>query len=183
MRPVSFFSHRRALLTSLCLGSIGPAGAQDAAPPPAPAVLAHTDLVLLQPEALLRERTGSTEALARYVQALQQAAVRALEAQFGRRPTGAFLVLAVKPGRRSRAWLDLDSPWPEPLQQTLRRALEAVPPPEVQGGPIVFAIKGSLWGGRVPTRAAPAPQAWRDEARRHEGKLDVAELVLAVWPD
>lgn len=148
----------------------------------AAAAFTNAGIVLLQPEEVLRARVKDAAELARYIKAIEGAATAALEAAFQRRPNGAFVVVALRSGRRSRVWLDLESPMPPATQAALQSALEALPVPEVEGGVVVFAIKASLWGGRPPTRPGPAPASWREQAAAAGRKLEVGELVDLLWP-
>jgi len=143
--------------------------------------LSNIDVLLLQPEAQLRERVDG-DALSRHVLALQDAARRALESQFARRPNAGFLVLGLRPGHAPRAWLDLDQPLPEAAAQALRHALESVAPPPVQGT-VLVTIKASLWGGRVSSRKAPVPPQWRAAAARSTDKLEIDQLAEMAWSD
>ena len=156
--------------------ALAPAAAR--ADPPA---LSNIDVLLLQPETQLRERVDG-DALSRHVLALQDAARHALEAQFARRPNAGFLVVGLRPGHTPRAWLDLDQPLPDGAAQSLRRALEGVKPPAVQGT-VIVTIKASLWGGRVSTRKAPVPAQWRAAAARSPNKLEIDQLAEMAWSD
>jgi hypothetical protein len=163
-----------------CAGALGAMAAPCAWPAPA---FTNAGILLLQPEDVLRARVKDSHALARYIKDVQAAAAEALDAAFQRRPNGGFVVLALRPGGRSKVWLDLDAPMPEATQHALRAALQALPPPEVQDGVVVLALTASFWGGRPPTRPAPAPPEWRAHAARSERKLEVGELVEALWRD
>ncbi|MBN8488094.1 MAG: hypothetical protein J0M20_10290 [Burkholderiales bacterium] len=162
---------RRQMLWGALLAPLAAVSAVDA--------LSNIDVLLLQPEAQLRERVDG-EALARHVLALQDAARRALEAQFARRPNAGFLVVGLRPGHTPRAWLDLDQPLPEAAAQSLRHALEGVKPPSVQGT-VIVTIKASLWGGRVSPRKAPVPAQWRVAAARSTTKLEIDQLAEMAW--
>lgn len=139
--------------------------------------------VLLQPDALMLARVESAAALAAYIRQVEQAAGASLANVFQRKPAGGFVVVAIKPGLRSRVWLDLDTPLPLATQDLLRAGIEAVPPPAVKEGVVVFAFQASFWGGRPPTRSAPAPAEWKAEAARVGQKLEVGELVARLWTD
>ncbi|MBQ0931608.1 hypothetical protein KAK07_11270 [Ideonella sp. 4Y16] len=143
--------------------------------------LSNIDVLLLQPEAQLRERVDG-DALSRHVLALQDAARHALEAQFARRPNAGFLVVGLRPGHAPRAWLDLDQPLPDAAAQALRGALEGVKPPAVRGT-VIVALKASLWGGRVSPRKAPVPAQWRAAAARSADKLEIDQLADMAWSD
>jgi hypothetical protein len=162
---------RRLLLLAL-------APAAGRAEPPA---LSNIDVLLLQPETQLRERVDG-DLLSRHVLALQDAARRALESQFARRPNAGFLVVGLRPGHPPRAWLDLDQPLPEAAAQSLRRALEGVAPPPVRGT-VLVTIKTCLWGGRVSARKAPVPAEWKAAAARSPAKLAIDHLAELAWSD
>jgi hypothetical protein len=167
--------HRRALIATTALLVCRPAAAA--------AAFTNAGIVLLQPEDVLRSRVPDANALARYIKDVEATTGKVLEAAFQRKPNGAYLVMALRPGGRSKAWLDLEAPLPQATHDALQAALEALPPPGVVGGVVVLAIKASLWGGRPPTKPGPAPQAWREQAARSARKLEVGELVDALWPD
>jgi hypothetical protein len=149
----------------------------------AAAAFTNTEVVLLQPEEVLRQRVADAKALASYIRDIDRAANTALESVFQKKPTGGFVAVALKPPRRARIWLDLDPPLPQSTQAALRSAVLSVQAPEVSTGVVVFALKATFWGGRLPTRAAPAPEEWKAEAARLGVKLEVGELVERLWPD
>lgn len=138
-------------------------------------------IVLLQPEELIRERIKSSAELAKYMKNIEAAARATMQGVFQRKPVGGFVVVALKPPGISKVWLDLDTSMSEATQAALRGAIESLPVPQVQGGIVVFALKASFWGGRPPTRGAPAPAEWKAEAARHAEKLEVGALVERVW--
>jgi hypothetical protein len=151
--------------------------------PPGRAVepLVNAGVVLLQPESLLQRRVKDAAEFAAYMQQVESAAAQALKAAFQRRPLGGFIVLALRPERKSKVWLDLDAELPAPTRQALVQQIEALPAPQVQDGLVVFALKASFWGGRPPTRVAPAPAEWKAAAGQAGSKLDVEALVDKVW--
>jgi hypothetical protein len=53
----------------------------------------------------------------------------------------------------------------------------------VKAGVIVLAIEVSVWGGKVPSRAAPAPSEWKAQAERAGKALEVRERVELVWKE
>jgi hypothetical protein len=166
---------RRGLVSGLLLGGVVPARFAHAAQP-----FVNAGVVLLQPEAVLAQRIADTERFAAYMQQVEAAAGQAAEGVFQRTPAGGFLVLALRPGGRSRVWLDLDTPPPEATQAAIRSRIEAVPAVEVSGL-VVVSLQASFWGGRPTQRKAPAPQAWKAHAAKSGGPLPLEALVEAVW--
>ena len=144
--------------------------------------LVNAGVVLLQPESVLQSRVKDAAEFAAYMQQVEGAAAQALKGAFQRKPVGGFIVLAIRPQRRSKVWLDLDGDLPTTTRQALVQHIEAVVPPEVQDGLVVFALKASFWGGRPPTRVAPAPAEWKAAAEEAGKKLAVEALVDRVWP-
>jgi len=140
-------------------------------------------IVLLQSDDVILARVKSAKELARYIKDIEAAAGASIEGAFQRKPSGGFVVVALKPGRRSKVWLDLDAPLPDATQLALRAGIEAVTAPEVRSGVVVFALKASFWGGRPPQRVAPAPEEWSAEAARAGAKLEVGALVDRLWHD
>ena len=147
------------------------------------AAFRNTEVVLLQPEELIRQRVADTKSLATYIRDLDESANSALDSVFQKKPTGGFVVVALKPPRRARIWFDVDPPLPQSSEVALRSAVMSVQAPEISAGVVVFALKAAFWGGRLPPRAAPAPQEWKAEAARLGVKLEVGELVERLWPD
>jgi hypothetical protein len=148
----------------------------------APAAFANPEVVLLQPEDLLRRRIAG-DGLAAYIRDVAEAADAALANVFRKTPAGGLVVIALKPPRRAKVWLDVAPPLPAPTADALGTAVLGVQAPAVTGGVVVFALKAVFWGGRLPTRAAPAPAEWKAEAARLGAKLEVGELVERLWPD
>lgn len=138
-------------------------------------------VVLLQHGDVIQQRVQSVDALAEYIQKVQDAAAAALQSESQRKATGGFLVVAVRPNGKSKAWLDLEPEAPGTTQDMLRKSIEEIQPLEVRSGVVVFAIKVSIWGGKVPPRFAPAPSEWKAQAQRAGKALEVGELVELAW--
>ena len=137
-------------------------------------------IVLLQPESVIRERI-SASAIAPYVRSVNAAAADIFGTQ-KRRPAGGFLVLAVRPGKQSAVWLDIRPALSPALARELVTRLRAVAAPDVANGPVVFAIKVSLWGGTAPEHQMPTPSEWTDAAQKVSTPLEVGQLVESIWP-
>lgn len=138
-------------------------------------------VVLLQPDFVLKERLSSPESLRSYIDRVNVAVAEVVRASPDWR-SGGFLVLALRPGGRSHAWLDM-TPATEPAQDAaLQRAVNAVPAPEVKGGIVVFAVQVGLHGASSGDRTAmPAPSEWREFARRRPGNYEMGQLADLVW--
>lgn len=137
-------------------------------------------IVLLQPDSVIRERI-SASAVAPYVRAVNAAAADVFGAQ-KLRPAGGFLVLAVRPGKQSAAWLDIRPALSPTLTRELVARLRAVAAPDVANGPVVLAIKVSLWGGTAPEHQMPAPSEWTAATQKVGTPLEVGQLVEGIWP-
>ena len=141
------------------------------------------NVVLLQPDDLMRARVPDIDQFAAYVRALQAQARLAFPAPGPGTGNGGFIVVAVRPGLRSNVWLDFDHPLMDSVSTGLIERLRALAPPAVQGGPVVFALKVGVWGGQASSRVAPAPREWRDAAAKEGHQLDIGDLVESIWKD
>lgn len=147
----------------------------------------HTEnVVLYQPDEVLKQRVPSVKALGDYIQKLESIC----EGHFGdsAKASNLAIVVAVKPGGRSRFWL-VPSANADPNDlEKLRTKLAAVPPVAVEGGPLAFALNGSIAGG-IKTAAdqsgkPPIPKEWVDAMGKTQEAVSVPEGFLkAVWPD
>ncbi len=137
-------------------------------------------IVLLQPEFVVQERI-SASALAPYIRLLNAAATDVFAGQ-KYQPAGGFLVLAVKPGNESAAWVDIRPELPPDLAKVLIARLRGVTPPRVQAGPVVFAIRVSLSGGTPPDTNMPTPSEWGKAVQKAGKPLETGELVERIWP-
>lgn len=149
----------------------------------AAAPLEMKNVVLLQPDIVMRECVHNLPAFASYIRSIEAAATKATVSPYPGSPTGGFLVVALRPGNRSRAWLDFKPELPPRLAKAMLAHMTAVPSPMVTCGPVVFALRVSLWGGSTPTTNLPFPAEWSaavEEARR---PLETGELVEKIWRD
>jgi hypothetical protein len=145
--------------------------------------LTNLGVVLLQHGDVMQQRVQSVDAMAEYVRKVQDAAATGLQLQFQRKPAGGFIVVAVRPNGKTKAWVDIEPEMPGATQAALCQSIEKVPPLEVRHGIVVFAIKVSIWGGKAPSRFAPAPSEWKAQAQRAGKALEVSELVERVWSE
>jgi len=137
-------------------------------------------VMLLQPDSVLKERVPSVVGLSDYIKALQAAADGALATEPAS-PASGYLVVAVRPGRQSMAWLDFKPALPAPIAERIRAAIRGVPPFEARGGVVVFALNASLWGG-APSQGFPNPQEWSKAMEGRSEPMEVGDLVDMVWP-
>lgn len=137
------------------------------------------NVVLLQSSKVLEERVG-VDAMADYIKAIEAAAREAIAASPSRQAAGGFLVVAVRPGRQSRVWLDFDTLLDLDMRQRLVGKVRAVEPFEARNGPVVFALKVATWGGKESRRNAPMPLEWK-QASAASAPREVGELVESIW--
>ena len=137
-------------------------------------------VVLLQPESVLQERISALT-LAPFIHSINETATAVLAGR-DYKPSGGFLVIAIRPGNQSAVWIDSAPMLPTDLSDAMVARLRAIPAPSVKGGPVVFAVRVSLWGGEPPTKNMPLPEAWEREARIVGRPLETGELVERVWP-
>lgn len=141
-------------------------------------------LTLLQSEATLRERVpGGAPAMQAYIEAINTAAKRIVAGSEPQRPSAGFIVLAVRPGQRSKIWLDFWPLLPSQTEARLLPALEKVAPFDARGGLVVFAIDASLWGVPPTNEKAPRPNEWTRITRERGAATDAETIVEALWPD
>src|SRR5262245_31467077 len=138
-------------------------------------------VVLLQPSTVLEERVPSVDAMADYIRAVEVAARDAVAAGSLKQATGGFIVIAVKPGLKSKGWLDFDTLLDAETSRQLVSRVGAVEPFEARSGPVVFALKVSMWEGRESKRVAPSPAEWKAATKQAGRQLDIDSMIRRVW--
>jgi len=138
------------------------------------------NILLLQPDFVLKERAPSVPALSEYIKAVQSAAENAL-ADEQPYPASGYLVLAVRPGGKSMVWLDFKPGLPESSAAKLRAAILAVPAFEARGGVVVFALNSSLWDS-PGSQDFPNPPEWSKAMEGRSEPMEIGDLVDKVWP-
>lgn len=138
-------------------------------------------VVLLQPSPVVEARVPSVDAMADYIKEVEAAVRHAVQASPARQSVAGFLVVAVRPGRRSKAWLDFDTLVDLGLQRDIVARVQAVKPFEAKDGPVVFAVKLALWDAKPSKRQVPLPAEWRS-ARGDGAPQEVEALVERLWP-
>ena len=145
--------------------------------------LRQHDVVLLQKGEIIEQRVdGGADAMAAYLKTLGAAATDTMRSNPKQIPSAGFIVVAVRPGNRTRTWFDFDPALSAATMAALTHAVETTPTMRVKSGEVVFALRVSVWSDKPPTRYAPAPQEWKDAARAAGRKPDVDTLVDMVWP-
>ena len=119
-------------------------------------------LKLYQADDVVRDRVpGGPIKLGGYVHGLSHVLRDGLSA----RPAGAgfagAVVVIVQPGQQSRCWLVTSTELPTDLRGALIQALDKVPAPTVQNGPLALAMKFEAWDGAgAQSEALPTPAEW-----------------------
>jgi hypothetical protein len=121
--------------------------------------------VLYQPDQPLRKRLGSAEELAAYMKRLDAACSAFFASE--KTPEQLDIVVGLKPPKKVRVWfVSSRRSSQEKSLVTLRRKLEAIPPCDVQAGPIAFALRCTIAGASPPKNKQPyeppMPKEWRD---------------------
>jgi hypothetical protein len=145
--------------------------------------LQQHDVVLLQSGQIIEQRVdGGADAMAAYVKRLGDAATEAMRATPQQIPTAGFIVVAVRPAGQTHVWFDFKPALGDQATAALAHVVETVPPATVKSGDVVFALRVSIWGAKPPAAYAPAPQEWRDAAKKAGHKLEIDALVDQLWP-
>ena len=119
-------------------------------------------LKLYQADEIVRDRVpGGPIKLGGYVHGLSHVLRDGLSA----RPAGAgfagAVVVIVRPGQQSHCWLLTSIELPADLRSALLQALDKVPAPSVQNGPLALAMKFEAWGGAgTQPELLPTPAEW-----------------------
>ncbi|MES2584643.1 MAG: hypothetical protein V4627_18095 [Pseudomonadota bacterium] len=144
--------------------------------------ITHFNVVLLQPSPVMEKRVANIDAMADYIKAVEAAAREAVIASGATQAVGGFIVLAVKPGRKSRVWLDFDTLLDLEMRKQITNSVKVIPPFDVTEGPVVFALKVATWDAKESKRVAPSPHEWKKAT--HSGKpVEIGKLVEKVWND
>jgi hypothetical protein len=138
-------------------------------------------VVLLQPSSVLEERVPSVDAMADYIKLIEAALREAVLASPLRQSAGGFIVVAVRPGQKSKVWLDFDTLLDSEMGRQIITRATAVAPFEARQGPVVFALKVGLWDGRESRRVAPSPPEWKAATKQAGRPLDVDSMIRRVW--
>jgi TonB family protein len=139
-----------------------------------------TNIVLYQPDEVVKTRLPGAGHLAAYIEKLQTAAGEAFAKSTT--PDVLHIVVAVRPGKKARIWLT-GSKLDAPTLETLRKTLEAIPAVDVREGPVAFAISGKIAGGTPPTEEIPMPEEWQEAVKKLPQPVIIPDGLLdTVWP-
>jgi hypothetical protein len=107
------------------------------------------------------------------------------------KPETLHIVIVTRPGRRSRVWLvSTERPGGPGELEPLRRLLEAVPPMNVQEGPVILCLTTEVAGGdgrdppEGPDYHNPVPRQWTELAKSLKNPPPVSSdaFIDLVWP-
>jgi hypothetical protein len=178
----------RLLLSSL-MAMLGTDAPSTSAAAPRKLGFTVVNLVLYQPDAILRERAPSVPLFGEYVKLLEAQCF----AFFAEASTPEIfdVVVVIRPRRRSKVWFVSSLRAGSDLTLSdLRQRLEGIRAPDVRKGPIAFAISGTVAGAlRLINDGAhpyhpPLPTEWREAAASLENPALVPDGILeAVWPE
>ncbi len=140
--------------------------------------------VLYQPDPMLQRRVVDRQEFTSFVGEMGAAVTRHVEGVPEGPGQALTLVVAIRPGRRARFWLEF-APGGEvaELEAGLQRALGELRAPAVREGPVAYAWHVLLWGG--PGASGPSfaflPRAWAEACAGEEGIVPDAPLDR-LWP-
>jgi TonB family protein len=139
-----------------------------------------TNIVLYQPDDVLKKRLPGAGHLAAYIQKIQALVTDTLRQATA--PGTLVIVTAVRPGGAAKVWL-MGSSLDTKTQATLREQAETIPPVEVKEGPVAFAICGTIAGGPEFTEVPPLPPEWKQAAEKLPPPALIPDAVLdKIWP-
>lgn len=151
--------------------------------PPPDGVLRLTLMQSLIPIPLIPQRTSDTDGIVALTFATERALVAYDAAHAGRLGQEVHVWLAMKPGRRVRAWITTDRELSLRDEQALTVPLAELQGPVVHDG--LFAVILSFHRAEidVPDGASipPIPEIWA--AFMHSDAEPVDVLIERVWPD
>lgn len=143
--------------------------------------------VLYQPDPVLQARVSDIDAFGAYLSAVRDTCKNFFSE--ASRPEFVDVVVAVRPGRRSRVWFVAPERAPaDPQLSALQRELEALSAPTVVDGPVAFALLATLGGAKRERPNAegyrpPMPREWAAIASAHPESLIVPDDILEeAWP-
>lgn len=167
------------------LAACTPGGADSPAPAEAPVeAWVQKKVVLYLPDRVMKERIAVAD-LSPYLAAVDEAVAAAAKAQPTQTGASGMLLLMVKPGERSRAFLVTGEPAMKPeVVAAITVAAGAVPAPSVRQAPILVGLQFDAWGGGAQPEGAvaPIPRDWYAHFSEDGGVLDDA-FMARVWPD
>ena len=136
---------------------------------------------LLQPEHVLQERVSNVSDLSNYLEAVEVNVGKVVATITPHQPASGFIVVAVRPGQKSNAWLDIAPPLSQQEASKLLDAAKSVRPFSAKGGVVLVGLKVGLWGGSEVAAVSPFPAEWRAAANAAGKPMEVGALVEMVW--
>ena len=142
-------------------------------PVPGPAWAMHS-ITLYLPGEVIEPRVPANT-LAGYIEALKGRAATGFSAHSHAGVSGVIIVM-IKPGQEARSWIVTGTPIQTEIRESLEQSLEAVKAPDVPGGPVVFGLVFSAWGGGTlpPGMPMPVPESWQVLSGPEGGLMDDA---------
>jgi hypothetical protein len=146
-------------------------------------------IVFCQPDSDLKPRLSSVDDLAKYMKQIEEAAMESLRNAAELKPTNGAVVVAVRPGRKARAWLmSSEYDFPQKVSEDFQTRFGKIRPLSVKFGPVAFALLFSVNGGGKPLvsrdRMMPMPREWQNASKNATRPLLVPDDILAIiWPD
>lgn len=138
-------------------------------------------IVLLQPDESLKQKGIVVTELANYIKLTQSVASAVLN-PVETEPASGFLVIAIREGNKSNAWLDFSPPLPPAIELKLINEIRNIPPFKVLKGTVIFAIGFNVNGSTLSPEKFPSPVAWQKVASKQNAPIEVEQLVELVWP-
>jgi len=146
-----------------------------------------TVVILTRPDVLMHRTSESPNALTNYISKVREAGQAFVAANAAVEHVVGTYIVAVKPGRQARVWVEVTGVDPgNPLSSSLAAALQHVEPIAVIDGPVVFAAPFRTWaGGEIPA-SFELPAVWQkasEKALKPGEPLDEDDILLMLWPN
>jgi hypothetical protein len=137
---------------------------------------------LYEPTDVLEERLPDPPKLTEYIKRLQDVCKRFFAATTS--PETLDIVVAIRPGKRSRIWfVSSVQSGDNTSRKSLRKSLEDVTPCSVINGSIAFAIAAKIAGGDGKKREdIPMPLEWQKAAASKRNVTIPDGILDVVWP-
>ncbi len=145
--------------------------------------LTPVGMQIYQSQSDLRSRIGNNmQPLASYTAALIQQLYKLWPKTSPTSAKGLLIAVGVKPGRRSRFWVDaVEGSLPSEIIIRLQAGLERVKPLAVHNGPIAFALSFEISGQKV-AHFPKIPAAWAAASEHlHKNYKFPDDLFNLIW--
>jgi hypothetical protein len=143
------------------------------------------NVVLYQPDAVLRERLGDVTPLAEYIKKVKAISEPSFNSDG---PECLDIVIVLKPGGKARVWFS-STLQNVPDRTEIKKAIEAISVPLVKQGPVAFALSYNLNGIERKKQSddqfqPPIPEEWKIKAKNIESPLMIPDdFIPLIWPD